>query len=448
MTSLEFFWRDLWDNPLTLTAFVVGTVPLLLGLLLVAVRPRLCLLILKNLGRNKLRTSLTALAIMVLVFMVTLIWTVVAFLDLVTREKARDLKVIVTEKWQLPSQMPLTYADYLNPESSRFILNPADVKPGDFMTWSFYGGTLDPNKRTLENLVFFFAMNPDHIRPMMEDLENLDPKLIQALKDNRQGCLMGRERMQTINRRVGERFKVTSINYKGIDLEFEIVGELPEGRYDKSAIMNAEYLNHEVDRFKGEDGKPHPLSQKRLNLIWLRVPDREAFQRTAHTIENASVFVNPQVKCETASSGIGAFLDAYADLLWGMKWLLVPAILVSMALVVANAISISVRERIQEIAVLKVLGYLPRQILVLVLGEALLVGGFSGLTSAGLTFWFFNVMLGGIKFPIAFFPAFFIPVAAFWWGLAIGFATSLAGSLLPALTARSVRVSEVFSRVA
>ena len=57
-----------------------------------------------------------------------------------------------------------------------------------------------------------------------------------------------------------------------------------------------------------------------------------------------------------------------------MRWLLVPAILVTMALVIANAISISVRERRTEMAVLKVLGFHPTQILLLVLGEALLIG--------------------------------------------------------------------------
>jgi ABC-type Na+ efflux pump permease subunit len=39
------------------------------------------LLILKNLRRNKLRTVITCLAGMVLVFIVTMMWTVVYFLD-------------------------------------------------------------------------------------------------------------------------------------------------------------------------------------------------------------------------------------------------------------------------------------------------------------------------------------------------------------------------------
>lgn len=445
---MSAFLRDILNSPVNLAAAVIALVPLLAGVVFVLHSPKLFLLVLKNLRRNLLRTALTFMATMVLVFMVTLIWTVVYFIDRVTAEKARDLKLIVTERWQLPSQLPPTHADYLNPESPKFLLSRDDVGPGDFMTWSFYGGTLDPTKFTRENLVFFFVMDPRHIRPMMDDLADLDLALINRMLETRNGCLMGRERLAMINKRVGERFKVTSINYKGIDLEFEIVGQLPEGRYNNSALMNEAYFNQELDRYAREKRMKHPLDQKRLNLVWLRVKDRPTFEKVAGQIESASVFADRPVKCETASSGVGSFLDAYRDLLWGMKWLLVPAILVCMTLVVSNSISISVRERRGEMAVMKVLGYRPGQILSTVLGESLLVGGLSGLAAAALTYGVVNFVFGGIKFPIAFFPAFMIPHAAFFWGLAMGFGTAFLGSFFPALTARSIKVSEVFSRVA
>jgi putative ABC transport system permease protein len=118
-----------------------------------------------------------------------------------------------------------------------------------------------------------------------------------------------------------------------------------------------------------------------------------------------------------------------------------------MSLVIANAISISVRERRTEMAVLKVLGFGPGQILVLVLGEALLLGVFAGLASAGLAYLFINTYLGGLKFPIAFFPAFFVPDQALLWGPILGALTALAGSLLPAWSARQVKVAEVFSKI-
>ena len=80
--------------------------------------------------------------------------------------------------------------------------------------------------------------------------------------------------------------------------------------------------------------------------------------------------------------------------------------------------------------------------------EALLIGVSSGFVSAAATFAVVNYVLGGIKFPIAFFGAFYIPQAALGWGVAAGALTALVGSILPACSARSVRVSEVFAKVA
>jgi putative ABC transport system permease protein len=131
-----------------------------------------------------------------------------------------------------------------------------------------------------------------------------------------------------------------------------------------------------------------------------------------------------------------------------MRWLLAPAVIVTLALVISNAISISVRERRLELAVLKVLGFPPISILGMVIGEALLLGVASGLASAGMTYWLVNHWIGGLKFPIAFFPAFFIPTDALWWGVSIGGSAALAGSLLPAWSAMRVRVADVFAKVA
>ena len=112
-----------------------------------------------------------------------------------------------------------------------------------------------------------------------------------------------------------------------------------------------------------------------MNLVLAEGARREVLQpRRATRSRPSPYFTNPAVKCETVSSGIAAFLDAFRDLIWGMRWLLAPACLVTLSLVIANAISISVRERRMELAVLKVLGFQPRSDPALVLGEALLLG--------------------------------------------------------------------------
>jgi putative ABC transport system permease protein len=472
MTSISFFFEDLLENPLTMAAVILGVVPMVLGLFFLVQSPKLFRLIVRNLGRNRLRTALTCVAIMALVFMVTMIWTIVFALARFTQERDENFKLIITERWSQPTMMPLTHASYLNPESSNCILKSLTMREGrplfplvdlkdstgkvvrkrfskDFMTWSFYGGRLDQSQPpTKDNFIFFFVMDPDHIRSMMDDLQDFDEGLVRKMKENRKAVVVGPERLAALNKVVGERFKITGISYKGIDLEVEVIGTLPRGRYGESGIMNAKYFNSELDKYRVANKQPHPLDSRRLNLVWLRVPDKESYAHVAKVIEDSPYLASPQVKCETAAAGIGSFMAPYNDLLNGVKYGLVPVILVIMSLVIANAISIGVRERHQEIAVLKVLGFRPGQVLVLVLGESLLLGGLSGFLSAGLTFGIMNGLLGGVPFPVAFFPAFQIPIHAFWWGLATGCVTAFVGSFLPSWSARCIKVAEVFARVA
>lgn len=419
---------------------------------------RFLLLVFDNLRRNLGRTIFTSLATMVMVLVVVCVLSILTFLSYVTQEKAANLKAIVTERWQIPSQMPYSYAAGLS-EGGPHQPDHVRVKPENAMTWSFYGGAIDPDpkKRSNNTILFAFALKPRSLLEMMDGLDDLKGPERKQLEDDvaklertRNGLIVGKDRLALLGKKVGDRITIYSFNYKGIDLEFEIVGEFPVGRYDNAAAMNIDYLLAAIDAYPlNNAGKQHPMANKSLNLVWLRMSDQAMFQQVSEQIMTNPAFKSPTaVKIETASSGIGTFLEAYRDLIWGMRWLLSPAILFTLSLVISNSISISVRERQLEFAVLKVLGFQPWQILTLVLCEALAIGVLSGLVSAGGTFLLVNYVFGGLKFPIAFFPVFLISPHAWWWGAAIGAATALAGSIWPAWSARTVRVADVFARTA
>jgi putative ABC transport system permease protein len=415
---------------------------------------KLLTLILKNVGRSPLRSILTALGTMVLVFVVTMVWSILWLLDLVTTEKKENLKGIVSERWSIPSRMPFSYAATLGEGAAQ---KPGDLRPADSMTWQFYGGTIDPQKLTRESIVFGIACEPDKLATMMEGLDNLPQKEnallrdgIAKLKANRQGIILGLNRLESTNKKIGERFKLFGIGgFKDLDLEFEIAGVFPAGRYDNLAALNRDYYNNALDMYPlSHNGRKHLMADRNLNLVWLKLRDTEAFSRVSAQIAQSPYLTAPAVKFETASSGMAAMLEAFRDLIWGMRYLLAPACLVTLSLVIANAISISVRERRMELAVLKVLGFRPMQVLFLVLGESVLLGTVAGLLSAGLSYGVINWYYQGFKFPVAFFDRFLIPTAALWWGPAIGGIAALVGSFLPAWAARNVKPAEVFSKVA
>jgi putative ABC transport system permease protein len=412
---------------------------------------RFIYLLVENVVRNPLRSGLTAVCTMMLVWVVTLVWSILGFLDQATAEKTSNFKAVVTERWRLPSQMPFTYAATLREGAAT---DADDVRPRDSMTWSFVGASLDPKNRTFENMVFAFAMQPNKLLTMMDELDSLPPgqheefsQVVKQLEENRQGIILGKDRLATLNKKVGEKIVLHSFNYRDITLEVEILGQFPEGRYDGSAAINIDYLNRSMDAYEKETGSKHPMADKSLNLVWLRVDNTDEFTRIADQILSSPYYSNPAVKVETAASGIATFLEAYQDLFWGMRYLLAPFALFTMALVISNAISISVRERQTEFAVMKVLGFKPVHILSLVLGEALLLGAIAGLAGAAVIHLGINYLLGGVSFPIAFFGVFYISDSAYWWGPIVGMAAAFLGSIVPAVTACRVKVSEIFARV-
>jgi putative ABC transport system permease protein len=419
---------------------------------------KLVLIMLRGLRRSMLRTSLTYLAIFVLTLVLCLIYAVLSLIGNATSEKEANFKAIVTHKTTIPSQMPSGYYE----EFKRACLEdlPPDMRPvngdKDIMSWSFVLGTTDKVNQRKDTMVFLFALEPDKVMTMMDGLDDLtgtEKELLEkgcaAMKANPRAVVMSKSRLKSLNVQVGQKIKLSGVNYPNLLFELDIIGDLPDGKYEGVAFMNKEYLVKQLEAYprdtvNNQKGEAHPMADKCVNLIWVKLPTKAAFERLGQMVNDRSKFNKVPIKLETASSGIGSWLGAFKDIFWGIKYILVPAMIGIMSLVVANALSISVRERRTEMAVLKVLGFQPRHVLLLVLGEALLVGFLGGGMSALLAWG----LLGMVKFQIVFFGAFAVPLNALVYGPALGMAVSLAGSIVPAMSAKDVKVAEVFARVA
>jgi putative ABC transport system permease protein len=414
---------------------------------------KLLLLTLKNLRRNPLRAGLTSLAVVVLVALFGIIFSILGFLDRAVADRTGDVPVVLTERYRIPSRFDRRFLEqvvqptHLNDE----LKQAAGFQSEKHTLWHFIGFTLDPDMKNKDLQFFVIATIPEKMPSMIDEMSDLDPKLCQLMKkpprsrlDNA-GILMGPERLKKLGKKVGDVFKAKSISHRDgsaarqpIEMELEIVGELPSiGRWAQYAFMDYAYVDRVLKDKKCElDGK--------IMLGWLRFDDQSAARIGSSVIERHIT----DIKSEIASTAVSRFMEPYQNLLNGVRYLLVPAIVVVMIVIVANAISITVRERTTEMAVLKVLGFPPPQILLLVLGEGLLLGLLGGGLGAVLTYGLVNHVIGGVPLPIAFFPVFFVSPQVFWWGPVLGVLTAFLGGILPAWNARSVKVSEVFAKVA
>ena len=422
-------------------------------------------LVFRSLRRNLLRTALTYVALFVLTGMLTFLYGVVASIAEFTREKEGAQMVIMTEKFGIPSQMPPGYAHQLKAVIRDKI--PPEHQPKDieknFMTWSFVVGSMDPAKLTQENSMFLFALQPDAIKNEMMSDHELSRKdlgeegwaelcrVLDLVEQDKRNIVIGEDRLQMIGKKVGDEIKLYSLNYREVEFEFRIVGAFPSGsRLGQAAAMRYDYLTAKLDDYKARTGKVHPSADRCLNLIWVRMPSKAAYQQLAAVVNEPGTFSAPAVKMETFSAAVGSFLEPFKDIFWGMKWIIMPAVVVIMCLVIGITITIGVRERWTEMAVLKVLGFQPWQVMSMIVSEAMLIGVYGGMLSTWSVYYLpkaisaINKAVGG---DFKFFDTWKSDPTILIAGPILGLLVGLVGAALPSWNARKVKVSEVFAQV-
>lgn len=382
-------------------------------------------LVLKNLGRSKVRTTLTALAVTVLVTISTLVLTITNAVEKQLQSESGKSKLVITERWVAPSEVPVKYI-------------PRLVKiPGvqDWTVWNLYTGYFDESMQR-DKAGFGIATRVENIQRMHPALEQVDPQAIAALKREKHGCLMGSTIMTALKWKVGQQFTFASTSHMGKNLRFKVVGVVPNG-------LNFFFRN---DYFEEAVGNKTAVS-----IVWLMLQSVHDVNAVTSRIQETFAGLQPELKIETESAGVARMAERGEAILSIIR-MVVAVLIIDMIIILSNAISISVRERRMEMAVLKVLGFAPSHIIVMVVSEATFVGGMSGLFGAFIAWSCSYLAQVGVLPHDSAFTGFMLIFPIGWRALVSGFvlgsAVGFIGSVIPAWNSRKVKVSEVFSRIA
>ena len=72
------------------------------------------------------------------------------------------------------------------------------------------------------------------------------------------------------------------------------MGVFPPGRYDGLAAINRDYYNAALDAYPpAHAGRQHPMADRSLSLVLVKVDDKEAFNRVAAADQHLALL--PQV---------------------------------------------------------------------------------------------------------------------------------------------------------
>ena len=386
------------------------------------IRMKFLSLVWSNLHRKKLRTWLTLLSIFVAFILFGLLCAIKeAFTAGVTMAGADRL--IVRHKVSLIMFLPESYG--------RRIQQIPGVASAVHMTWfngiyqnepkNFFGSfpVSDPEA--------FLEMYPEFLLPEEQK---------QAWLKTRTGAVVGRSLANRFNWKIGDRVPLTSPiwpNKGGGAWEFDIVGiydGAKKGTDTSGFDFRYDYFNEGRAIGEGEVG-------------WyvVRVDNPERAEEVAQAIDRE--FANSPY--ETKAEPEGAFAQGFVQQIGDIGTMLIAilsAVFFTILLVAGNTMAQAVRERTQELGVLKALGFTNRLVLALVLAESCLiaaVGGLLGLAVAWL------ITAGGSPIP-SILPVFYLPYRDLTIGVMLAFALGIVAGILPASEAMRLRIAVALRR--
>lgn len=282
-----------------------------------------------------------------------------------------------------------------------------------------------------------FATQPAAIMDVIPEL-NLKPDEAKAWLQDRQALIVGYRVARQFNWKKGDHVSIHSQFLQKRDgsgtWTFNIVGIFDTGQpfRDGAAYMNYDYYNEAL--VFGKDA---------MGSATLRVNDAKQGEAIARKID--AMFANSQYETETHTEREVAkqFQEQIGDMTVIVTSVTL-AVFFTMLLVTANRMAQSVRERTNEIGVMKTLGFGSALIVTLVLLESLLLtfaGGLAGMVLAkGMSIGMAPVLREN-------FPGFALEGDSFVLGIVLMLAFGLISGLWPSLMALRLKVVDALRAV-
>ncbi len=375
-----------------------------------------------NLKRRKLRLVFTFVSIL-------LAFLMFGMLDALRTSLAGVVNVIGADRLLVQSKVnmivPLPRAHYEK------IRATTGVKAAASFNW--FGGMHKDAKQPIQ----MQATDPEQFLAVYPEIK-LKPDEITAWKQNRQGMIIGTLLANANGWKVGDRVPIRSQIWRKLDgsdtWQFDIVGiyDADGGGVNKaSAFFQYDYFNESLQFGKDMSG-----------MIAVRVNDPKQSEAIAARIDAQFENSPSETKTATERQFVKRLLEQVGDI-GSILVSVTAAVFFTMLLVTANTMAQSVRERTNEIGVLKTLGFGGRSILVLVLLESLFLTFTGGLVGLGMA-W---LLAGGVGAAIKdYFPAFHIGAATFMVGIALMLAFGIITGAWPALTAMRLKIVDALRR--
>ncbi len=375
-------------------------------------------LILANLRRKKIRTTLTVGSFVAAFFLFGLLGAIhYGFrqgIDLAGADR-----MIVMARTSFIQPLPLPYYERIK--------RVPGVKDVAHTTW--FGGIYQDPK----NFFATFAIVPDDYTRMYPEFV-IDPQQWKTFVADRRGAVVGRKLAERFNWKLGDHIPLQAPGFMGAggwDFTIDAIYHGTRPGDDETQF----WLQHDYLIEKG------PTYWKGI-VGWYTVRVANPSQAPAVAKAIDAEFSNSGAETRTQSEA--AFAAAFLNQMGNIEFLIRAIgslVFFTLLLVTGNTMAIAVRERTSELATLKAIGYSSRFVLGLVLCESIviaLVGGVLGLGLAKLLIGQ-DLTQGLILL--------YLPTPAVTAGILVAVATGVVAGAVPALNAMRLNVATALRRL-
>jgi putative ABC transport system permease protein len=374
-------------------------------------------LVIANLKRHKLRTTLTIISVAIALFLFASLRTVTTTLS-AGSEVSSASRMITQNSTAFVIPLPMSYANRL-----------ASVPHVQAVTWAnWFGGKYGDGKKFFAQ----FAIDPESYLKMYPELVVPDDQK-QAFLKERSAAVIGEGLVRTFGWKVGDNVTLQGTIFPG-DWTFTIRG-----------IYHPALKEYGDDQFMFHYDYLYEKYPDRVTPGWFitKIDDPNASAVVARTIDDE--FRNSNAPTKTGTEK--AFAAGFASM-WGNVKLLMStigmAVVFAILLVTANAMMMNQRERTSEVAVMKTVGFSDRRVFGLIIIEAAVIsltGAVLGLGAAVLLPIVTGFGEGG------FLPGFRVTNGTLAVGATVALLLTIASGIFPAWQAAKLPVVQALRRV-
>lgn len=326
-------------------------------------------LMLASLFRSRRRTVLTVLSLAISVFLVALMQSLLGTLEALSTSPpggGGGYRVTVQDKASFTNVIPVAYGNFLRQQP--------EVEAVCGMQW--FGGEYKDPKNFFAN----FAVDPETYPSVYREesgLASIPPEQLRDWLRDGNACVVGKALADKFGWKLGDVVPLKSPIFNlTLRLNIRIIYQGLRKSDEMMLAFHMRQLQEAVPFMKGRTG-----------MFVARVKDQKDVPRLIERIDRNFANASPETLSMTENAfnlNMMKMLGDYSTMLHSIS----AAVMVAILIVTASTMAMAIRERTNQISVMRAIGFTSGRILGLLLGEGLLLsllGSGLGIAMASLT---------------------------------------------------------------